>query len=202
MWSNRRTRLALWKVHPMRKLLLTLPEDVTETSCGSCDYASLMPCTEPTIYICTRPEFATRDASGKYETAERPGRTRLPACIAAEERAALLAENARLRAESKRIGWGVVANAGRLSSKYAPRWAYVCEAVGIGSTSAKDLCREHGFDPDESVGPPLGAHASQPQCPSCHGTRTVMDADHDSRVLTADDCPACSQPKGDGGYDA
>lgn len=44
-------------------------------------------------------------------------------------------------------------------------------------------------------------HASQPQCPSCHGTRTVMDADHDSRVLTADDCPACSQPKGDGGSD-
>ena len=130
------------------------------------------------------------------------GPTACVACVAAEERAALLAENARLRAESKRIGWGVVANAGRLSSKYAPRWAYVCEAVGIGSTSAKDLCREHGFDPDESVGPPLGAHASQPQCPSCHGTRTVMDADHDSRVLTADDCPACSQPKGDGGYDA
>ena len=92
MWSNRRTRLALWKVHPMRKLLLTLADDVTETSCGSCDYASLMPCTEPTIYICTRPEFATRDASGKYETAERPGRTRLPACIAAEQQAARLVD--------------------------------------------------------------------------------------------------------------
>lgn len=75
-----------------RKLLLTLADDVTETSCGSCDYASLMPCTEPTIYICTRPEFATRDASGKYETAERPGRTRLPACIAAEQQAARLVD--------------------------------------------------------------------------------------------------------------
>lgn len=75
-----------------RKLLLTLADDVTETSCGSCDYASLMPCAEPTIYICTRPEFATRDASGKYETAERPGRTRLPACIAAEQQAARLVE--------------------------------------------------------------------------------------------------------------
>lgn len=76
----------------MKKILLTLADDVTETSCGSCDYASLMPCTEPTIYICTRPEFATRDASGKYETAERPGRTRLPECIAAEREAARLVD--------------------------------------------------------------------------------------------------------------
>lgn len=75
-----------------RKLLLTLAEDVTDASCGSCDYASLMPWTEPTIYICTRPEFAIRDASGKYETAERPGRTRLPECLAAERDAARLVD--------------------------------------------------------------------------------------------------------------
>lgn len=58
------------------------------------------------------------------------------------------------------------------------------------------------YDRHDPIRLALRAHASQPQCSSCHGTRTVMDADHDSRVLTADDCPACSQPKGDGGCDA
>lgn len=75
-----------------RRISLPLAADVTATECGSCDYASLMPWTEPTIYICTRPEFARRTPSGGYETAERPGRVRLPACLAAEREHAAMVE--------------------------------------------------------------------------------------------------------------
>ena len=47
---------------------------------------------------------------------------------------------------------GVVANAGRLSNKPRPRFAYVMDAVGCGSTSAWELCRAAGFDPEEVIG--------------------------------------------------
>lgn len=59
----------------------------------------------------------------------------------------LQAENDTLR----RIGWGVVANAGRRSERSLPRWSHVMDATGLGSTSSKALCREHGFDPDEDI---------------------------------------------------
>lgn len=31
------------------------------------------------------------------------------------------------------------------------RWAAVAEVFGVGSTMAKQLCREHGLDPDEEI---------------------------------------------------
>ncbi|HEY6875587.1 MAG TPA: hypothetical protein VI384_04435 [Candidatus Dormibacteraeota bacterium] len=52
----------------------------------------------------------------------------------------------------ERLRWGVVANAGRLSSTRLPRWAHVKEAVGVGSMSARTLCIAAKFDPDEEVG--------------------------------------------------
>jgi len=73
---------------------------------------------------------------------------------------ALLAEVKRLReaeAAYKRLRRGVVANAGRLSTKAAPRWAHVMEATGYGSTSAAELCVAAGFDPDEQCGAPPDA---------------------------------------------
>jgi hypothetical protein len=51
-----------------------------------------------------------------------------------------------------RVLWGVVANAGRLSDERKPRWSHVVEATGQGSTSAAELCRRFGFDPDETIG--------------------------------------------------
>lgn len=129
-----------------RRISVPLAADVTDTGCGSCDYASLMPWTEPTIYICTRPEFARRTPSGGYETAERPGRARLPECVQAER------EHAETLEDAQRLGWGVVANAGRLSQHMKPRWSHVKDATGLGSTSARALCHAHNFDPDEDVG--------------------------------------------------
>jgi hypothetical protein len=73
----------------------------------------------------------------------------------AELRSALegrAAEVAELQARFTRLAWGVVANAGRLSTTKAPRWVRVKNATGLGSTSSKELCRSAGFDPDEVVG--------------------------------------------------
>ncbi len=52
----------------------------------------------------------------------------------------------------ERLRWGVVANAGRLSAERKPRWSHVMDAVGLGSTSAWELCRAAGFDPDHLCG--------------------------------------------------
>ena len=52
----------------------------------------------------------------------------------------------------ERLRWGVVANAGRLSPEPKQRWSHVCDATGLGSTSAQQLCRDAGFDPDQIVG--------------------------------------------------
>lgn len=67
-----------------RRIVLTLADDTTETECGECDYASCLPYAEPMIYVCTRPEFATRTPDGGYETAIRERRERVAACLAAE----------------------------------------------------------------------------------------------------------------------
>ena len=107
----------------------------------------------------------------------------------AKERASLLAENARLREEVEA----------------RPAITREDAAAFVRGAFVKFRDQVHRDSDDGRavvvIEEALRAHASQPQCPSCHGTRTVMDADHDSRVLTADDCPACSQPKGDGGSD-
>jgi hypothetical protein len=52
----------------------------------------------------------------------------------------------------ERLLWGVVHNAGRLSPKKEYRWAVVRDLCGIGSASAKALCRRFGLDPDEVIG--------------------------------------------------
>ena len=68
-----------------------------------------------------------------------------------DEREAAAAEIARLRAEVERLNrlaWGAVANV-RARRVDQPRWSLVMTALGIGSTRAHEVCREHGFDPDE-----------------------------------------------------
>lgn len=74
-----------------RSILLKLADDVTDTVCGSCDYASYLPYADPMIYVCTRPEFATR-VDGGYETAIRVSGERVAACISAEQQAARCVE--------------------------------------------------------------------------------------------------------------
>ena len=75
-----------------RRIVLTLADDTTGTECGECDYASCLPYAEPMIYVCTRPEFATRTPDGGYETAIRERRERVAACLAAEAAAPRLVE--------------------------------------------------------------------------------------------------------------
>lgn len=75
--------------------------------------------------------------------------------------------NASIYTGDERILWGVVANAGRLSQRKAPRWAHVHEATGLGSTRSSGLCRRFGFDPDEAVGSEKEAcESGQPECGS------------------------------------
>ncbi len=81
--------------------------------------------------------------------------------------AALVAEVERLREDLGRLRWGVVANAGRLSTDRMPRWAHVKAATGFGSTSATALCRAAGFDPDEEVGGHNEGEAPH-VCPGCY----------------------------------
>lgn len=59
----------------------------------------------------------------------------------------------RLNAIARDLGWRVVHNAGGARcAERLPRWAHVKDATGLGSTAARELCREHGCDPDEYVG--------------------------------------------------
>lgn len=58
--------------------------------------------------------------------------------------------------------WGAVASAGRSPPFHnAHRWAYLSESLGIGSTWARRLCREMGFDPDEIVGTGADAESEE-----------------------------------------
>ena len=70
---------------------------------------------------------------------------------AAKERIASLPAASSAEELQRRALRGVVTNAGRLTRVPRYRWAHVIEATGLGSTSAKELCREQGFDPDEQV---------------------------------------------------
>lgn len=57
------------------------------------------------------------------------------------------------RAALRKLVWGAVHNAGRLlTSGRVPRWSAVADALGVGSTMAHELCRQHDLDPDELVG--------------------------------------------------
>ncbi|MFA5801258.1 MAG: hypothetical protein WC911_02150 [Thermoleophilia bacterium] len=73
---------------------------------------------------------------------------------APEDLRALIEEVRRLRKieeVDRKLLWGAVHNAGR-KTKRGPRWAHVRNALGTGSTTAQELCREHGMDPDEEIG--------------------------------------------------
>lgn len=79
----------------------------------------------------------------------------------------------------KRFRRSVVANAGRLC-QVRPRWAHVMDATGHGSTVARALCVDAGFDPDEEVGikqePP--AHCGEEYCKK-HIGKGCCDCDCD-----------------------
>ena len=54
---------------------------------------------------------------------------------------------------SRKLVWGAVHNAGRaITNGRIPRWAAVKSALGVGSTTARQLCRVHKAEPDEQVG--------------------------------------------------
>ncbi len=44
-----------------------------------------------------------------------------------------------------------IANAGH--HRTSPLWSHVMHLFGVGATRAQDLCRAHGYDPDQEVGP-------------------------------------------------
>lgn len=56
--------------------------------------------------------------------------------------------------------WGALHNAKPRECGEAPRWVAVRDTFAVGSTSAHDLCRENGLDPEELV--------CGPRCLSCH----------------------------------
>lgn len=77
---------------------------------------------------------------------------RLTADVAAcfREHGDLIKENDRLR----KLLWGMVHNC--TSHQYRkrqkhPRWVAVMDTCGTGSTTARELCREFGTNPDEMV---------------------------------------------------
>lgn len=57
----------------------------------------------------------------------------------------------------EQVSW-IVEHAGSRSSRGSRRkyrWAFIMELFGLGSTSAVELCREHGFNPGEVMGQEL-----------------------------------------------
>jgi hypothetical protein len=65
----------------------------------------------------------------------------------------LVAEKDKEIENLRKLVWGAVHNAGRLiTSGRTQRWSAVAEALGVGSTAAHQLCRDHQLDPDELVG--------------------------------------------------
>lgn len=78
--------------------------------------------------------------------------------------ARLLATSDAAQGEIAVLRWGVVANTIN-SASYAPRWVHVQRVTGFGSTAARKLCRDAGFDPDESVG---NQRPSAPPTPTAH----------------------------------
>lgn len=61
-----------------------------------------------------------------------------------------------------RLVWGAVHNAGGLSECMRPRWVHLRDALGIGSTTAKELCREFDLNPDIELCATLTQVAEEP----------------------------------------
>lgn len=107
--------------------------------------------------------FGGSDFPPPEESEAERGQRRTDAALA-EVRQLCGGELERLRAENERLTRGVVANAGRLATLPRVRWAHIVDAVGVGSTTAKALCRDAGFDPDEVV-----AGREPATCDNCKG---------------------------------
>jgi hypothetical protein len=48
-----------------------------------------------------------------------------------------------------------IANARPHKCRPVARWVAVMDVLAVGSTTAKQLCLDHGFDPDEEVDGPI-----------------------------------------------
>lgn len=56
-----------------------------------------------------------------------------------------------MRTDADFVSW-VIEHAGERSDRVKPRWSHVMGLLGLGSTSAYDMCRRFGFDPEEKMG--------------------------------------------------
>lgn len=56
-----------------------------------------------------------------------------------------------MRSDTELLLWAV-AHAGNHAVQRLQRWAHVMDMFCVGSTSAHELCRRAGVDPDEQVG--------------------------------------------------
>ena len=54
-----------------------------------------------------------------------------------------------------------------------PRWAIIANALSVGSTSAHDICRAHGLDPDYE----LAAFGEQPAAGDEHSEQDAIQCD-------------------------
>lgn len=84
------------------------------------------------------------------ESAAPSGQAELPGC-----KAIAVGE-----VKETRLLWGALNNARPHSCGTSQRWVAIRDTFGIGSTSAYELCRLNGLDPDETV---YGAN-----CDSCN----------------------------------
>lgn len=55
------------------------------------------------------------------------------------------------RSDADYLAW-VVEHAGSRADRERPRWSFVAEIFGLGSTSAWEMCKRFGFDPEEIMG--------------------------------------------------
>jgi hypothetical protein len=52
--------------------------------------------------------------------------------------------------DKKRVIWGMVHNAKNFRKRGEPLWLVVSRMCGVGSTWAKELCLDHGVDPEDT----------------------------------------------------
>lgn len=82
-------------------------------------------------------------------------------------------ESACTRTDAELLSW-VVEHAGCDSVMTRPRWSNVRALFGLGSTSARALCRRFGHDPDEEMG-----GRSECECGATFPTEAEYFANHE-----------------------
>lgn len=92
-----------------------------------------------------------RGGPGAWRWAHDKRGTTLDDAAAWERLLGEMRERSEADASHKALRWGVVANTIN-SASCAPRWVHVQRITGFGSTAARKLCQDAGFDPDENVG--------------------------------------------------